>query len=89
MTDYRSLWSQTSKKLSKYDEFRRYKEIFGTDKAQRLFRRHVKMLKDEQLSKRVQNYMEMLPDILQELVPEISTLKDGYGYFNVFKKNNL
>ncbi|XP_050438253.1 rho GTPase-activating protein 190 isoform X3 [Adelges cooleyi] len=77
VTDYRSLWSQTSKKLSKYDEFRRYKEIFGTDKAQRLFRRHVKMLKDEQLSKRVQNYMEMLPDILQELVPEISTLKDG------------
>lgn len=35
------------------------------------------MLKDEQLSKRVQNYLEMLPDILQELVPEISTLKDG------------
>jgi len=35
------------------------------------------MLKDEQVSKRVQNYMEMLPDILQELVPEISTLKDG------------
>lgn len=35
------------------------------------------MLKDEQVSKRVHNYMEMLPDILQELVPEISTLKDG------------
>lgn len=38
------------------------------------------MLKDEQVSKRVQNYMEMLPDILQELVPEISTLKDGYVF---------
>lgn len=35
------------------------------------------MLKDEQVSKRVHNYMAILPDILQELVPEISTLKDG------------
>lgn len=35
------------------------------------------MLKDLQVSKRVKNYLEMLPDILQELVPEISTLKDG------------
>ncbi|XP_050529458.1 rho GTPase-activating protein 190 isoform X3 [Daktulosphaira vitifoliae] len=77
VTDYRALWSQTSKKLMKYDEYVKYKEIFGSDKAQRIFRRHVKMLKDEQVSKRVQNYMEMLPDILQELVPEISTLKDG------------
>jgi hypothetical protein len=40
------------------------------------------MLKDEQVSKRVQNYMEMLPDILQELVPEISTLKDGFVIIN-------
>uniref|UniRef100_A0A2S2QI88 Rho GTPase-activating protein n=1 Tax=Sipha flava TaxID=143950 RepID=A0A2S2QI88_9HEMI len=77
VTDYRALWSQTSKKISKCDEYIKYREIFGSDKAQRLFRRHVKMLKDEQVSKRVQNYMEMLPDILQELVPEISTLKDG------------
>lgn len=35
------------------------------------------MLKDDQVSKKIQNYIEMLPDILQELVPEISTSKDG------------
>lgn len=48
------------------------------------------MLKDEQVSKRVHNYMEMLPDILQELVPEISTLKDGWVHIydiNVMIKN--
>jgi len=34
------------------------------------------MLKDEHISLKVQNYMEILPDILQELVPDTSTLKD-------------
>lgn len=28
--------------------------------------------------------MEMLPDILQELVPEISTLKDGLEIKHIF-----
>ncbi|VVC36948.1 Hypothetical protein CINCED_3A007446 [Cinara cedri] len=77
VTDYRALWSQISKKISKCEEYIKYREIFGSDKAQRLFRRHVKMLKDDQVSKKIQNYIEMLPDILQELIPEISTLKDG------------
>lgn len=35
------------------------------------------MLKDDQVSKKIQNYIEMLPDIFQELVPEISIFKDG------------
>ncbi|XP_022207896.1 rho GTPase-activating protein 190 isoform X1 [Nilaparvata lugens] len=77
VTDYRALWSQTSKKLAKHEEFAHYIELFGMEATQRLFRRHVKKLKDEHLAKRVQGYMEMLPDILQEMVPEISTLRDG------------
>ncbi|XP_075218370.1 rho GTPase-activating protein 190 isoform X2 [Lycorma delicatula] len=77
VTDYRALWSQTSKKFAKYEEFIRFTELFGMESTQRLFRRHVKKLKDEHLAKRVQGYMEMLPDILQEMVPEISTLRDG------------
>lgn len=78
VTDYRTLWSQISKKISLCDAYINYKKTFGSDKAQRIFRRHVKMLKDEQVSKKVQSYLEMLPDILQELVPESSTLKDRF-----------
>lgn len=77
MTDYRALWSQSSKKFAKHDEFVEFTRLFGVESTQRLFRRHVKKLKDEHLAKRVQGYMEMLPDILQEMVPEISTLRDG------------
>lgn len=77
VTDYRALWSQTAKKFAKHEEFITFTQLFGMDSTQRLFRRHVKKLKDEHLAKRVQGYMEMLPDILQEMVPEISTLRDG------------
>lgn len=76
VTDYRALWSTTMKKFSKNDEFVQFSKLFGVDTSQRLFRRHVKKLKDEYLQKRVQGYLEMLPEILQELVPEISTLRD-------------
>lgn len=48
----------------------------GMDGTQRLFRRHIKKLKDEQLAKKVAHYMEMLPDILHELVPDINTFTD-------------
>ncbi|XP_046406932.1 rho GTPase-activating protein 190 isoform X3 [Ischnura elegans] len=77
VTDYRALWSHTSKKLSQHQDFIHHVELFGLDSAQRLFRRHVKKLKDEHLAKRVQGYMEMLPDVLQEMVPDLSSLKDS------------
>jgi hypothetical protein len=75
--DFRALWSQTNKKLNQHQDFAHYVELFGLDSAQRLFRRHIKKLKDEHLAKRVQGYMEMLPDILQEMVPDLSNLQDG------------
>ncbi|XP_046682746.1 rho GTPase-activating protein 190 isoform X2 [Homalodisca vitripennis] len=77
VTDYRALWSQSAKKFARHEEFVEFTRLFGIESTQRLFRRHVKKLKDEHLAKRVQSYMEMLPDILQEMVPEISTLRDG------------
>jgi len=49
----------------------RYIELFGEDCAQRLFRRHLKRLKDEFLSRRERRYLERLPEILQMLFPEL------------------
>ena len=54
----------------------RFVDQFGMDSAHRLFRRHVKKLKDEYLAKRVQGFMEMLPDVLQEMIPDLNTLQD-------------
>lgn len=72
--DYRALWSQASKKLSQYKEFTTFVELFGIDTTQRLFRRHIKKLKDEQVAKKVQGYLDMLPDILHDLCPDVTSL---------------
>ena len=74
VTDYRSLWSQASKKLAQNKEFTTFVELFGIDATQRLFRRHIKKLKDEQVAKKIESYFDMLPDILHEICPDISSL---------------
>lgn len=76
VTDCRALWSQTVKKLNNHKEWVYFVQLFGLDGTQRLFRRHIKKLKDEQLAKKVAHYMEMLPDVLHELVPDINTFSD-------------
>ncbi|XP_065352471.1 rho GTPase-activating protein 190 isoform X6 [Cloeon dipterum] len=75
--DYHCVWSHTSKKLSGHPDFIHFVALLGMDSAQRQFRRHVKRLKDEQLAARLNNYMDMLPEILQEMVPDLNTLHDG------------
>ncbi|XP_011497182.1 PREDICTED: rho GTPase-activating protein 190 [Ceratosolen solmsi marchali] len=72
--DYRAIWSHASKKLAYHREFTMYVELFGIDATQRLFRRHMKKLKDEQVAKKIQGYLDVLPDILHEICPDISNL---------------
>ncbi|XP_026673425.1 rho GTPase-activating protein 190 isoform X2 [Ceratina calcarata] len=74
VTDYRALWSQASKKLAQHKEFTTFVELFGIDATQRLFRRHIKKLKDEQIAKKIQGYLDMLPDILHEICPDVTNL---------------
>ncbi|XP_076636409.1 rho GTPase-activating protein 190 isoform X1 [Colletes latitarsis] len=74
ITDYRALWSQASKKLAQHKEFTTFVELFGIDATQRLFRRHIIKLKDEQVAKKIQGYLDMLPDILHEICPDVTNL---------------
>ncbi|XP_063220269.1 rho GTPase-activating protein 190 isoform X2 [Bacillus rossius redtenbacheri] len=76
VTDHCAVWSYSSKKLAQHEEFVRYIELFGMDSCQRLFKRHVKKLKDEHLAKRIQCFMAVLPEVLQEMVPDLSALRD-------------
>ncbi|XP_014212996.1 rho GTPase-activating protein 190 [Copidosoma floridanum] len=72
--DYRAIWSQASKKLAQHREFTTFVELFGIDATQRLFRRHIKKLKDEQVAKKISGYLELLPDILHEISPDPANL---------------
>ncbi|XP_050734655.1 rho GTPase-activating protein 190-like isoform X9 [Eriocheir sinensis] len=75
--DYRSIWASTSKKLAQSPEFIHYVDLFGMDQAAKLFRRHVKKLKEEYLQRKVEGYMDLLPSILREFFPDLQSLEDG------------
>ncbi|ENN78679.1 rho GTPase-activating protein 190 [Dendroctonus ponderosae] len=76
VTDCHGLWSQTQKKLNNHKEWIHFVQLFGLDGTQRLFKRHIKKLKDENMAKQVAKYMEMLPDVLHDLIPGYNTLQD-------------
>lgn len=64
VTDFRALWSATSKRLAPNPDYIHYVELFGHDEAQRLFRRHVKKLKDEHLARKIKgNVFTHLPSL--------------------------
>lgn len=75
--DYRSIWASTSKKLAQNPDFIHYVDLFGMDQAAKLFRRHVKKLKEEYLQRKVEGYMDLLPSILREFFPDLQSLEDG------------
>lgn len=75
--DYGVLWSAAIKKLAQYHEYQAYAALFGKDSAQRLFKRHVKKLKDEYLGEKVQRYFDLLPEVLREMFPDFNTLGEG------------
>lgn len=72
--DYHTLWSQGSKMLSQHKEWIDFLELFGQEAGQRIFRRHIKKLREDNLSKRLQQYMETFACSLQDLIPDINTL---------------
>lgn len=76
VTDFRALWPSTCKRLAISPDYVHYVELFGQDDAQRLFRRHVKKLKDEHLARKIKGYMDTLPSILHELFPDLPSLGD-------------
>ena len=75
--DFRALWSSTAKKLAASQDYVHYVELFGQDDALRLFRRHVKKLKDEHMSRKIKGYMDTLPGILGELFCDLPSLGDA------------
>ncbi|CAB4058760.1 ARHGAP5 [Lepeophtheirus salmonis] len=81
ITDYGSMWSTTSKKLSNHHEYMHYVDIFGKDTAQRLFKRHIRKLKDDYLGAKVQRYLDLLPEVLHELFPDFDTMGEGCDHF--------
>ncbi|XP_037941714.1 rho GTPase-activating protein 190 [Teleopsis dalmanni] len=93
ITDYRILWIQGSKILSQHKEWTDFINIFGNDAGQKIFRRHIKKLRDDYLNKKLQQYIEKFSSALEYLLPDINVLSthDGDIWDNArnFLRNQL
>ncbi|XP_037919567.1 rho GTPase-activating protein 190 isoform X4 [Hermetia illucens] len=74
ITDYHTLWSHGSKMLSQHKEWMDFLDLFGQEAGQRIFRRHMKKLRDDHLNRRLNQYMDAFACALQDIVPDINTL---------------
>lgn len=74
ITDYHVTWGQANKVLSMYGEWVEFVQLFGQEHAQKIFRRHVKWLREENLQRRLAGYMESLACTLQDLMPDLQAM---------------
>ncbi|XP_049537239.1 rho GTPase-activating protein 190 isoform X1 [Anopheles darlingi] len=82
ITDHRSLWTSSSKKLASHREWSDFLELFGQEAGQRIFRRHLKKLREDYQAKKLQSYMDAFANVLQELLPDINSINlelDSFG----------
>ncbi|XP_052865905.1 rho GTPase-activating protein 190 [Anopheles cruzii] len=82
ITDHRSIWSSSSKKLSNHREWSDFLELFGQEAGQRIFRRHLKKLREDYQAKKLQSYVDSFTCVLQELLPDINSINlelDSFG----------
>lgn len=93
ITDYHTLWSQGSKSLSHHKEWIEFLELFGQEAGQRIFRRHIKKLREENLSRRLTSYMDSFAGALQDLIPDVNTvnmeINDDWNSVRGFLKNHI
>ncbi|XP_053666685.1 rho GTPase-activating protein 190 [Anopheles marshallii] len=82
ITDHRSIWSSSSKKLSNHPEWIDFLELFGQEAGQRIFRRHIKKLREDYQSKKLQSYMDLFACVLQEMLPDINSINMELDSFN-------
>lgn len=74
ITDYRSAWHTSFKKLSPTPEFITFCDLFGQDAAHMAFKRHTRKLKEDYIGRKMQMYMRILPEVLSELVPDLDAV---------------
>lgn len=74
ITDHRSIWTSSSKKLNQHKEWQNFIELFGVEAAQKIFRRHLKILREEYQSKKLQRYLDAFVSVLHDILPDLNSL---------------
>lgn len=74
ITDYHTTWVQGAKMLAIQRDWQEFLELFGQEAGKRVFRLHIKKLREENVSRRLRAYMDNFNAILPEVVPDLTTV---------------
>lgn len=80
--DYKNTWNAVCKAFAQNSDFNHYVDLNGRDSAQKLFRRHIVKLREQHIHLKKQSFIRDLPNVLQELLPDLESLGDRYFYFH-------
>lgn len=75
--DHRSSWQQICIKLSHNPEFLQYTYLHGLDRASLVFKEHIKRLHEDCINQKVQAYLKVFPDVLEEFLPRNARLNNN------------
>lgn len=74
VTDHRAIWTTSAKKLALHKEWQDFIELFGQDAGLRIFRRHLKKLREDYQNKKLQGYLDAFISVLHEIFPDLNSL---------------
>ena len=74
--EYKALWIPVHRKLGQNADYNHFVDLFGTDKAKKLFREHVHQLRDEFLQHKQEQYLDHLRRVLKRILPDLATIAD-------------
>lgn len=74
ITDHRAIWTTSAKKLAQHKEWQDFIELFGQDAGLRIFRRHLKKLREDYQNKKLQRYLDAFISVLHEIIPDLNSL---------------
>lgn len=91
ITDHRAIWTTSSKKLALFKEWQEFIELFGQDAGQRIFRRHLKKLRDDYQNKKLQRYLDAFISVLHEIIPDFNAIDPNLDWENIqiYLRNHL
>lgn len=73
ITDHRSVWTSSNKKLMAHKEWQDFLELFGIEAGQKIFRRHIKKLREDHALKKLQRHLNAFSSILHEIIPDLKS----------------
>lgn len=76
ITDSKINWVSARKKLEKEPDYQHFVDLFGTDQARILVRKHTRHLRDELVKHKQNLFLKRLPDVLSHFLPDLETIGD-------------